>query len=251
MSTAGPYCTNQTMTTSIQTKGRALVLAAITVLSMVAMASVAAPVVAQDSSNNIDSAERTMNGSTSNVTANPGDEVDITVTVTIGPNASENDAGFGFDEDFSPAFANVDTGFFEYNGEPQSDAIVLSENDFVSANIDRSDTPNGEYETGDTAKQPYTVTIPEDASDGDEFIITGIAQQGDDKISTTGPNKITVERTDETETPTPTPDDGTATATPDDGTATDDMLSEDGPGFGAIAALVAILSAALLARRRQ
>jgi PGF-CTERM protein len=57
--------------------------------------------------------------------------------------------------------------------------------------------------------------------------------------------------------PTATPTDGgTPTATPTDGgtptaTSTDDFAEGDGPGFGAILGLIAVLSAALLLRRRQ
>ncbi|QGA82329.1 BGTF surface domain-containing protein [Halomicrobium sp. LC1Hm] len=121
---------------------------------------------------------------------------------------------------------------------------ALDENATVVAMPHQDTNDNEEYDfgDGDGADGPYT----ENGSAVTDSATVTI--QTTEETDTPTPEPETDTPTPEPETDTPTPDEGDDTPTDDGG---DETTTGDGAGFGAVVALVGLLAAALLATRRN
>ncbi|MEY7848444.1 BGTF surface domain-containing protein [Natrarchaeobius sp. A-rgal3] len=149
-------------------KFRSVFLVAIMIISVVAMSFAAMPAAAQ-----VDDTDRTVQG-----TAAPGDEVTVTTTVT----ASEDDALIGLDEEFDPAFENVEIDDDD-GAMGQSPGASDSEVQLV-------------WSSAESVEVVYTVTIPSNADDGDEFDISGEASvtlSSNEEVEQIGTDTIVVD----------------------------------------------------------
>lgn len=157
---------------------QAVIIALVTLLAVgiVAGGAMATPV-----TDEVESAERTIN----ETTADPGDHVSVTVTVTI----SEDGEKFSLTESFNPAFADVETDAIQHNGEFVTAPVAfIADDETVVAAIEEP------LEAGDTVTVSYDVIIPEDATQDDTFSIageTGLDDQEDIEVS--GDDSITME----------------------------------------------------------
>ena len=154
----------------------------------------------------------------------------------------------------------------EITGEEEA---TLDESDFSG---DRAAGYEGTYSTGDDGS--YTVELTEardssnnDGADQEEFSESVSVDTGRNDTNATATPTPTSTVADgnatDTATPTPTPTDGeetTAATSPTEASATptdepsgptDSPTGEDQPGFGVVLAVVAVLAAALVARRRD
>ena len=154
----------------------------------------------------------------------------------------------------------------EITGEEDA---TLDESDFSGG---RAAGYEGTYSTGDDGSYTVELTEARDSSNNDgvgqeEFRESVSVDTGRNDTNATATPTPTSTVTDgnatDTATPTPTPTDGEettavtspaeATATPTDEPSgpTDSPTGEDQPGFGVVLAVVAVLAAALVARRRD
>lgn len=151
-------------------QGRALFLAAIMVLSMIAVPlSFAGAAAAQD----VESADRTL----SEDEALAGSTVDVTIDTTL-----DEDGTLGIVEEFDPAFADVEV-------------IAEDPETFVAGPDDANEEFVATWDEEATEFSiTYRVTIPEGADVGDEFTIDGEVQpDGDaDRAEDLGESVITV-----------------------------------------------------------
>jgi len=162
-------------------KGRAISLAVIMVLSMVAVTATFAGATAAQS---VDSAERTI----SDQVVEPGDTVQVEVEATVG---SAGD-GISFEEAFSPNFAGAEFQFpaVTVNGQGANADPSASGDDLVFASVDQS------FTQGDTVTLYYEVDIPESATAGTEYSIDGTVDLGGNSVAVSGPDTITVGSSD-------------------------------------------------------
>jgi PGF-CTERM protein len=154
----------------------------------------------------------------------------------------------------------------EITGEEDA---TLDESDFSGG---RAAGYEGTYSTGDDGSYTVELTEARDSSNNDgvgqeEFSESVSVDTGRNDTNATATPTPTSTVTDgnatDTATPTPTPTDGdetTAATSPTEATATptdepsgptDSPTGEDQPGFGVVLAVVAVLAAALVARRRD
>ncbi|MEF8901622.1 MAG: BGTF surface domain-containing protein [Halovenus sp.] len=163
------YQQSMTDNNTYREKGRAVFLAAIMVLSVVAMtATLAAPAAAT-----VTTADRTIE----DATLAPGESTTVTVEVQLDSNGFPD-----VTEQFDSAFESVEV----INTSPGADfELVNDANTEVFASWATAET--------DTATLEYEVTVPASASDGDTFTITGEASDDDGTATVAGPDTITVE----------------------------------------------------------
>ena len=154
----------------------------------------------------------------------------------------------------------------EITGEEDA---TLDESDFSGG---RAAGYEGTYSTGDDGSYTVELTEARDSSNNDgvgqeEFSESVSVDTGRNDTNATATPTPTSTVTDgnatDTATPSPTPTDGeetTAATSPTEATATptdepsgptDSPTGEDQPGFGVVLAVVAVLAAALVARRRD
>lgn len=202
-----------------------------------------ASVVVGGAAGTVGSAERTL-GST---TAAPGEQIQVTVDVRL-----DGTDTVDVIEKIEPAPANLAV-------ESDDGALISTTDDGVVL------SSWGEVQS---VTLVYTVTVPENASDGQTFVIDGTAMSGggETEMSISGNDTITVETRDgptPASTATPGSDQATPTVTPgsDRSTLTATTAAggnggtptatpgSDGPGFGILVAVLAVLAAT--ARRRS
>jgi PGF-CTERM protein len=149
--------------------------------------------------------------------------------------------------------------------------LYITDDDGVSATVTRTVTVNA---PPTASIQPVDATVGEETTveanvsdDGTiaryEWYVDGDLVSTEDTLSYTfdgsGTTQVRLEVTDENGATTATTravtveSDGTSTDSPDDmePTDTDETTAQDGPGFGVVVALLAVVVAALTARRRS
>ena len=152
-----------------KTQRRAVLLAAVMALSLVAMsAAFAGPAAAE-----VDTADRTIE----ETELAPGDSTTVTVEMTMGADGAPDVI-----EDFDPAFANVEltdsAPFYSFRDMELNGILFLWD----------------DVDAGETVTLEYEVTVPEDAAAGEDFLFVGTAgsDTAEEETIITGDDTITV-----------------------------------------------------------